>query len=112
MTNVTAGLKATSQGKSSGTIEITADKDISYHNSPSLATAVLGLVRNVLITVVIGSAMLLQGPDGGIHDLVGTSWSLQLALMFGLGLILNYRKLRTLCEISAKALKSAWGGTI
>ncbi len=59
----------------------------------------LAFVRNFVITVVIGSAMLLQGPDGGIHDLVGNSWGLKVALMFGLGLILNYRKLRTLCRL-------------
>jgi hypothetical protein len=54
----------------------------------------LVLIRNCALTVIIGSAMLLQGPDGGIQDLMGDSWSFKAVLLLALGLGLNFRKLR------------------
>jgi hypothetical protein len=96
MTNAMAGFKVTSSKKASGFRTLNSDKENSYRNAPSLTAAALVFARNFLTTVVIGSAMLLQGPDGGIHDWMGHSWSRNVALLCALGLILNFRKLRTL----------------
>ena len=96
MTNAMAGFKVTFSKQASGFCALNCDKDNSYRNIPTVTAAALVFARNFLTTVVIGSAMLLQGPDGGIHDWLDHSWSRNVALLCGLGLVLNFRKLRTL----------------
>ena len=114
MTYAMAAFRSAFQRNDSGHFVPSATKENTKQPSPSLSTAALGLARNCAITVVIGSAMLLQGPDGGIHDL-GLSWSLKIALMLVLGLVLNFRKVNafgraletTLRARAAKAAPSA-----
>lgn len=106
MTYAGTANRNTIQKNGSDSITPNVAKDFPNSKSSSLRNAALVLGRNCAITVIIGSALLLQGPDGGIHDFVIDSWGLKAGLMLVLGATLNFRKLSTFVSLLEGTLRA------